>query len=178
MIYDHAVAQIDGYIDDEGKGIYSIESDKLSIHEKGDVSSDPDIPNVKFKYIKNLNFRAYYFIYDADLIPSSQLTLIKRLASTQGGIRLYRNGFRVLPYGEPSNDWLKLDKSVRQRSILPAHANNNFFGFVQLTDYENNFFETSSREGLTENDALIEMQNFIYRTDYRVIKVAELKMLK
>lgn len=179
MIYDHAVAEIDGYINEDGKGIYSIVSDKLAIHEIGDISSDPDISGIPFKYIKNLNFKAYYFIYDADLIPAGQSTIIKKLASTQGGIRLYRNGFRVLPYGEPSNDWLKLDKSARQRSILPSHANNNFFGFVQLTDYENKFFETSSREGLTENDALIEMQNFVYRTLITgVLKVAELRNVK
>jgi signal transduction histidine kinase len=179
MIYDHAVAKIDGYINEEGKGICSIESDKLPINETASISSDPDIPNTRFKYIKNLNFSAYYFIYDSDLIPATQSTLIKKLASTQGGIRLYRNGFRVLPYGEPSNDWLKLDKSARQRSILPAHANINFFGFVQLTDYENKFYETSSREGLTENDALIEMQNFVYRTLITgVLKVAELRNVK
>lgn len=179
MIYNHAVAIIDGYIDDEGKGIYSIESEKLSIREVGEISSDPDILNIPFKHITNLNFRAYYFIYDSDLVPATQSTLIRKLASTQGGIRLYRNGFRVLPYGEPSNDWLKLDKSARQRSILPAHSNINFFGFVQLVDHENKFYETSSREGLTENEALIEMQNFVYRTLITgVLKVAELRNVK
>lgn len=179
MIYSHAVAQINGYIDENGKGIYSIESDKLNIDEIGEISSDPDLSNRPFNHIKNANFRAYYFIYDPDIIPASQSTLIKKLANTQGGIRLYRNGFRVLPYGEPSNDWLKLDKSVRQRSILPAHGNHNFFGFVQLTDHENKFYETSSREGLTENDALIEMQNFVYRTLITgVLKVAELRNVK
>lgn len=179
MIYNHAVAVIDGYIDKEGKGIYSIESEKLSFLDLGEISSDPDILNLPFKYLKNLNFRAYYFIYDADLVPATQSTLIKKLASTQGGIRLYRNGFRVLPYGEPSNDWLKLDKSARQRSILPAHSNINFFGFVQLVDHENRFYETSSREGLTENEALIEMQNFVYRTLITgVLRVAELRNVK
>lgn len=179
MIYDHAVAEIDGYVNEDGKGIYSIESEKLSIHEMGEISSDPDIESVPFRYIKDLNFKAYYFIYDSDLVPASQSTLIRKLAGTQGGIRLYRNGFRVLPYGEPSNDWLKLDKSARQRSILPAHANINFFGFVQLTDHENKFYETSSREGLTENEALIELQNFVYRTLITgVLKVAELRNVK
>ncbi|PTT72802.1 MULTISPECIES: sensor histidine kinase [unclassified Chryseobacterium] len=179
MIYDYAVAEIDGYINSEGKGIFNIISKKLSIDEIGEISSDPDIAGVSFKFIKNLNFKAYYFIYDSDLVPATQSTLIKKLAATQGGIRLYRNGFRVLPYGEPSNDWLKLDKSARQRSILPAHSNVNFFGFVQLIDHENYFYETSSREGLTENEALIEMQNFVYRTLITgVLKVAERRNIK
>ena len=54
-------------------------------------------------------------------------TSIKKSARISGGIRLYRNGFRVLPYGEPGDDWLKLDKSVTRRSILPVHNNLNFF---------------------------------------------------
>jgi signal transduction histidine kinase len=179
MIYSYAVAIIEGFIDQEGKGIYAIESNKLSINEIGNISSSPDSPDVNFKHIKDVNFRAYYFIYDSDLVPATQSTLIRKLSSTQGGIRLYRNGFRVLPYGEPSNDWLKLDKSFRQRSILPAHGNNNFFGFVQLNDYENKFYETSSREGLTENEALIELENFVYRTLMTgVLKVAEARNTK
>lgn len=179
MIYDYAIAVIDGYIDENGKGIYTIESKKLKFHEIGEISNDVDKVNQPFNYLTNVNFKAYYFIYDNDIIPTTQSTIIKKLANSRGGIRLYRNGFRVLPYGEPSNDWLKLDKSLRQRSILPSHGNNNFFGFVQLTDYENKFYETSSREGLTENDALIELQNFVYRTLIKgVIKVAELRNTK
>lgn len=108
-----------------------------------------------------------------------QETSIRKLARTQGGIRLYRNGFRVLPYGEPNNDWVGLDASTRQRSILPVHANINFFGFVELIDKNNEFNETSSREGLVENEALIQLRNFIYRAILTsVIKIAEVRNIK
>jgi len=179
QFHSSAVATIEGWIDETGIGIYTIESDKLGINEVNQIGNDPDNNTIPFDKLKNVKFRAYYFIYDSDLVPKMQSTKIKRLAQTQGGIRLYRNGFRVLPYGEPSNDWLKLDKSLRTRSILPSHGNNNFFGFVELTDAENNFNETSSREGLTENDELIQLQNFIYRTIITgVIKVAEVRNIK
>lgn len=179
MIYDYAIAEIDGYVDEQGKGMYSITSKKLNLDEIGSISSDPDLEDVPFRHLSEVNFKAYYFIYEPDIIPATQSTTIRKLAQTQGGVRLYRNGFRVLPYGEPSNDWLKLDKSSRQRSILPSHANINFFGFVQLKDDENKFYETSSREGLTENEALIELQNFVYRTLMSgVLKVAELRNIK
>ncbi|KFF74291.1 hypothetical protein HX13_14390 [Chryseobacterium sp. P1-3] len=108
-----------------------------------------------------------------------QETNIRKLARKQGGIRLYRNGFRVLPYGEPNNDWVGLDASTRQRSILPVHSNINFFGFVELIDLENTFNETSSREGLVENEALIQLRNFVYRTILTaVIKIAEARNVK
>lgn len=179
MVYNHATAVIEGTIDNEGRGIFSVESKKLDIDEIGYVSSDPDKENVAFSDLKNIKFRAYYFIYNSDLIPKMQESSIRKLARTQGGIRLYRNGFRVLPYGEPNNDWVGLDASTRQRSILPVHANINFFGFVELVDKNNDFNETSSREGLVENESLIQLRNFVYRTILiAVIKIAEVRNIK
>lgn len=179
MIYDHALAEIEGWIDSNGLGIYSVVSKKLDIEELGEIGSDPDDMSVPFSKLKKVRFKAYYFVYNAGLIPKMHETSIKKLARTSGGIRLYRNGFRVLPYGEPGNDWLKLDQSVTRRSILPVHGNNNFFGFVELTDKEGRFNETSSREGLLENEALIQLQNFVYRTLIQgVIKVSEERNVK
>ena len=95
------------------------------------------------------------------------------------GIKLYRNGFRVLPYGERGDDWLSLDLSTRRRSILPTHTNQNFFGFVEISDDSGNFEETSSREGLLNNDAFVELQNFIYRALVNaVVKIAEVRNVK
>lgn len=179
MVYDHATAIIEGTIDKNGVGLYSVESKKINLDEIGYISSDPDNENVPFSELKNVKFRAYYFIYNSDLVPKMQESNIRKLARTQGGIRLYRNGFRVLPYGEPNNDWLGLDASTVKRSVLPVHANINFFGFVELIDRKNEFNETSSREGLVENEALIQLRNFIYRTIMTaVIKIAQVRNVK
>lgn len=180
VLFNYAVAIIEGHIGEKGIGIYSIESKKLDINVVGEIGNDPDDNTIPFDKLKDVKFRAYYFIYDSDLIPRLQSTSIKRIAESQGGgLKLYRNGFRVLPYGEPGNDWLKLDKSLRQRTLLPSHGNHNFFGFVEITDNDKSFNETSSREGLTENDALIQLQNFIYRVIITgVIKVAEVRNIK
>ena len=57
--------------------------------------------------------------------------------------------------------------------------NRSFFGFVELQDKEGVFEETSSREGLIENDALKELVDFVYRSLISaVIKVAELRNRK
>ncbi|MDF0694113.1 ATP-binding protein [Aquirufa ecclesiirivi] len=179
MVYNQATATIEGTIDNDGKGIYTLESKKLDIDEIGYVSSDPDNDDIPFSELKNVKFRAYYFIYNSDLVPKMQDSNIRKLARTQGGIRLYRNGFRVLPYGEPNNDWLGLDASTVKRSFLPVHANINFFGFVELIDKKNEFNETSSREGLVETEALIQLRNFIYRTILTaVVKIAEVRNVK
>lgn len=179
MVYNHATAVIEGTIDNDGIGVFAVESKRLGIDEIGYISSDPDNEDVPFSQLKDVRFRAYYYIYNADLVPKLQESNIRKLARTQGGIRLYRNGFRVLPYGEPNNDWLGLDASTVRRSILPVHANINFFGFVELLDNNNKFYETSSREGLIENEALIQLKNFVYRTIMTaVIKIAEVRNVK
>lgn len=132
MIYNHASAIIDGNIDSLGNGSYSIDSQKLDFSFEDKIGLDPDVRESKFDKLKSVNFRAYYYIYNSNLIPKSQETAIRKLANISGGIRLYRNGFRVLPYGETGDDWLSLDSSTRKRSILPVHANINFFGFVEM----------------------------------------------
>ncbi|MCH2199820.1 MAG: ATP-binding protein [Flavobacteriales bacterium] len=178
-IFDFAIAKIEGWLDNNGIGLYSINSEKLDINEINEIGNDEDDNSIPFEKIKNVNFIAYYFIHEKSLIPTLHSTRIKKLANTKGGIRLYRNGFRVLPYGEPADDWLKLDKSQRQRSILPQHGNNNFFGFVEINDQESIFEETSSREGLTENEAFIELQNLVYRMLMSaVVKVANTRKIK
>ena len=179
MIYDHAVAVIDGYVDSHHKAGYSVVSSKLGIDFSDDIGIDPDNKYSLFDKIKNVKFRAYYYIYEGNLIPKMHLNAIRKLANVAGGIRLYRNGFRVLPYGEPGDDWLSLDMSTRRRSILPTHTNISFFGFVEIDDSSGDFEETSSREGLMNNDAMIQLQNFTYRAILNsVIKIAEVRNIK
>lgn len=179
MIFKNAVAVIEGYIDESGIGIYTIDSDKIKLNEVGEIGNDPDDNSVPFSELKNIRFRAYYFLYGLGYIPKSQETSIRSLARKEGGLRLYRNGFRVLPYAEPGDDWLKLDESAGKRSILAPHGNNNFFGFVEMIDNNNQYNETSSREGLIKNEAFIQLQNFIYRTVMTgVVKVASIRNSK
>lgn len=69
------------------------------------------------------------------------------------GISVYRNGFRVLPYGEPNDDWLRLDF---RRVQFPRKrlSNNQIVGYVFIGADENpELRDQSNREGLEENDA-------------------------
>lgn len=179
MVYEHAVAEIQGYIDSSGIGIYTVDSKKLEIDEIGEIGNDPDDKTVPFTALNNVRFKAFYFIYEPSLLPKMQLSSIRKLAQREGGIKLYRNGFRVLPYAEPGDDWLDLDRSVRRRTILPQHANINFFGFVEIIDKENTFNETSSREGVIESEAFMQLRNFVHRALLTgVMKVAAARNIK
>jgi signal transduction histidine kinase len=179
-IFQHALAEIEGYILDDGQGCWALKSDKLNfpqeIYAIGNNEKDKDDTSTPFNLIKGVHFKAYYFLFDAKLFAPGTFTFIKELLYEKGGIRLYRNGFRVLPYGEESDDWLGLDKSNNRNIILAQHPNRNFFGFVELNDVSENFEETSSREGLIENDHLNELESFVYRSlTSAVMKITALR---
>lgn len=182
-IFKHALAEIEGYVIDDGQGCWALKSDKLNFPQEvfliGNDEKNRDNIEAKFNLIKGLHFKVHYFIYEPSLFAPGTYTFIRDLSYEIGGIRLYRNGFRVLPYGEQGDDWLGLDKSNNRQIILARHMNRSFFGFVELQDKEGVFEETSSREGLIENDALKELVDFVYRSLISaVIKVAELRNRK
>lgn len=165
--YDHALAVIEGYIDDKGQGFWRFSSRKLGINttEYKKIGKERDNDSSTYNSARSIHFKTYYFIYDRSLIPGPLFTYVKNLGSEMGGVRLYRNGFRVPPYGEKNNDWLGLDESVRRKTYLFPHQNQSFFGFVEIDDASSELFEeTSSREGLIENEALTEIEDFVYRT--------------
>lgn len=165
--YDHALAVIEGYIDAEGQGYWRFSSNKLGVDttEYKKIGKDRENDSTPYMSARSIHFKTYYFIYDRSLIPGPLFTYVKNLGTEMGGLKLYRNGFRVPPYGEKNNDWLGLDESVRRKTYLFPHQNQSFFGFVEIDDASSDLFEeTSSREGLIENEALAEIENFVYRS--------------
>lgn len=179
-VFKHALAEIEGYVLEDGQGCWALKSEKLNFPQEvfliGNDEKDRENTEAKFDLIKGLHFKVHYFIYEPTLFAPGTFTFIRDLSYETGGIRLYRNGFRVLPYGEQGDDWLGLDKSNNRSIVLGPHMNRSFFGFVELEDKEGNFEETSSREGVIENEYLNELVSFVYRSIVSaVMKVSELR---
>jgi signal transduction histidine kinase len=74
---------------------------------------------------------------------------------------LYRNNFRVMPFGEPGDDWLGLDRRKGQgRSRFLASR--ELVGHISISDDKRFFEEVSSRSGGIKNqDAQEELENFV-----------------
>lgn len=89
---------------------------------------------------------------NSSLTPE-QYTRLTKWLETIGGIKVFRDGVRVLPYGEPENDFLNLEQ---RRSLHAGHyifSHRNMFGRIMLTSKDNPDLEDkSSREGLLENE--------------------------
>ena len=63
--------------------------------------------------------------------------------------------------------------------LLQTSQNSAQNGFVEIDDTSGDFEETSSREGLMNNDAMIQLQNFTYKAILNsVIKIAEVRNIK
>jgi signal transduction histidine kinase len=86
---------------------------------------------------------------------------IRRDLNEASGISVYRDGFRVLPYGEPKNDWLRLDMRRVQNPTLRL-SNNQIVGYVAISlDNNPGMRDQSDREGIVESQSFNDFQEII-----------------
>jgi signal transduction histidine kinase len=79
--------------------------------------------------------------------------LLRQVLNTYSGVSIYRDGFRVYPYGEAGNDWLQLDSRSRQKPGQHL-ANNQVVAAIQISRDENSELkDRSAREGMIRNAA-------------------------
>jgi hypothetical protein len=91
----------------------------------------------------------------------STLKDVRRDLDRAAGINIYRDGFRVLPYGEPRNDWLRLDLRRVQNPTLRL-SNNQIVGYVLISADDNPLLrDQSNREGLIEGPALDDLRQLV-----------------
>ena len=64
---------------------------------------------------------------------------------------LFLNGFRIPPYGEVGDDWLKLEQR-RTQGYARFISARDLVGQIEILDECNDFQIVSSREGLVKND--------------------------
>lgn len=166
-VFDKSLAVFEGYIDKDHNGIITIKSVSLELDDILEIEFSEE--EKKYNELSDVYFKIHYFIYNRPQyykgkISNTDLKKIQDLSQTASGVRLYRNGFRVLPYGEVTDDWTRVDRrwtSESGRTNVPL-SNKSLFGFVEIADTEGKLFEeTSSREGLIENEAFKQLSDFL-----------------
>jgi len=86
---------------------------------------------------------------------------VRRDLDAVAGINVYRDGFRVLPYGEPFDDAFRLDRRRVQNPTMYL-SNNQIYGTVSVTaDANPNLRDQSNRQGLQENRAFDDLRGVI-----------------
>lgn len=93
-----------------------------------------------------------------------ELKVVRELQQKWSGILLFRDGFRVFPYGEDEDDWLALDRRALGR---PGYALNKtqFVGRVTISRTANRYLvDQTNREGLRvtpEQQVLVGVMQYV-----------------
>jgi hypothetical protein len=121
-----------------------------------------------------LEIRLSYFIRRADLLEGTGLSMqqLRAFLDRNAGVKIYRDMVRVKPYGDPTSpeaDWLGLNERKAGSRAGPLRADfvvgeNQLVGAVFAGRDENkNIVDSSSREGLIDNDAFKQLKTVALR---------------
>lgn len=88
--------------------------------------------------------------------------IIKRKGDKYGGLYIYRNNIRVLPYGDSDYDFLDIEKNRTKRASTYFFSYRRMFGTIEIADGKNcNLIEKAGREGFIENKAYRQLQSIL-----------------
>ena len=92
-------------------------------------------------------------------LESNAFKKISDKVKANGGLYIYRDNFRVLPYGRTDFDFLGFEKRRAYRASS-YFSHRRMFGYISLSRDENNKLkDKSSREGLINNSAYRSFKN-------------------
>ena len=114
------------------------------------------------------SFEVFLNVWDRDsdsLRPIAHevgtLKLARETLDSAAGVNIYRDGFRVLPYGERGDDWLGLDRRRVQNPTLRL-SNNQIVGYVLIgRDTNPELNDQSNREGIIDGPAFADLRKAV-----------------
>lgn len=79
-----------------------------------------------------------------------------------GGLYVYRDGIRILPYGDTDNDFLRIEQRRTKSASEYFFSYRRMFGTIELTKNRNsNLQEKAGREGFIENKAYKQIKSIL-----------------
>ncbi len=96
-------------------------------------------------------FFVNFFAYDKKPVSLRNSAIARDDLREMCGVSVFRDGIRILPYGERGNDWLKLDNRRIQKP--QSISNDQIIGLIEINQVENlHLKDKTNREGLIENE--------------------------
>ncbi|WP_270406068.1 sensor histidine kinase [Paenibacillus timonensis] len=130
-ILSEYISELDGLVTDKESEIGPIKFEFYFFNRRGDR-------------LKDIKVKGYSKISD----------LRKLIDQYNGGIMIYRDNFRVLPYAESGDDWLNMDKDSQFRSEGIRFNTIQTVGAIFISTLDNpNLRDQTNREGLIHNKA-------------------------
>ena len=92
-------------------------------------------------------------------VDAENYAVIKAKGDKFGGLYIYRNNIRVLPYGDSDYDFLDIEKNRSKRASTYFFSYRRMFGAIEIADREHSgLVEKAGREGFIENKAYRQLQ--------------------
>jgi len=143
------------------------------------VGNERELPASAISTIGPFKFEMYWF--NRRLLSRIEgigdLKAVRNLQERWSGILLFRDGFRVFPYGDDDDDWLGLDRKALRRSGYTLNKT-QFIGRVEVSRGANpQLVDQTNREGLretSEQQVLIEILQYAIQDQlFRFMKHVE-----
>ena len=129
-----------------------------TINDRGDFIYTKTVKNLKYNELHNIQIELFY------LNRSAKYTFKQIMGLTvkdYGSVFVYKNNFRVLPYGDPMRDVFDIDqrKAQGQRRYLGTRE---LIGRISILGDNPDFIETSSRaDGFVATEAEEQLKRFL-----------------
>ena len=99
---------------------------------------------------------------DESRMPLEDWQQLNRKLSEMGGLYIYRNGIRILPYGDPDVDFLGFEERRSLRAGTYFFSYRRMFGTIELSsDRRYKLNEKAGREGFMENRAFRQFRDIL-----------------
>ena len=96
------------------------------------------------------------------LLPPEEYALINTKMITLGGLYIYKDGIRVLPYGNNDYDFLDIEKKRSKSAYYYYYSYRKIFGTVEIDQITNaELVEKAGREGFRENRAYRQFRDIL-----------------
>ena len=95
-------------------------------------------------------------------LPPEEHASIVDKTKRLGGLYIYRDGIRILPYGDTDYDWLEIELRRTKSAYYYYFSHRKMFGVVEIDSERNKgLHEKAGREGFQENKAYRQLRNIL-----------------
>jgi signal transduction histidine kinase len=159
--FDDADHHFEGEIDEYGQftgaiSIYGMEPDTCTIEwpDGGGQKTACGSFKVKFAYVQGNRSES--------LLPPEEWARISAKLNKIGGLYIYRDGIRVLPYGNSDVDFLNIERRRTKSAQDWFFSYRRIFGAIELTfEHNADLKEKAGREGFITNKAYRQLREIM-----------------
>lgn len=95
-------------------------------------------------------------------IPMEEWNLLTTKMDRLGGLYVFKNGIRILPYGDTDYDWVGIEYRRTKHASYYHYSHRRIFGAVEIGSADNPMLtEKAGREGFRENEAYRQLKNIL-----------------